>query len=44
MQHVRLGAMSSVACLDAEACVLIADQVLGGWTLKLQWQRDMLLA
>ncbi len=38
---VRLGATSRVAYLDAAACALAGDEVLGGCTLKLQWQRDM---
>jgi hypothetical protein len=31
--HSLLGAVSGVSCLDEQALVMIADEVLGGWGL-----------
>ena len=40
--HVRLGATSRVSTLNDMALVLIADEVLGGWSLLKLWQRERL--
>ena len=40
--HVRLGAASRVSSLNDVALVLIADEVLGGWSLLKLWQRERL--
>ena len=40
--HARLGAASKVSSLNNEALVLIADEVLGGWSLRKLWQRERL--
>jgi hypothetical protein len=40
--HGRLGAESSVALLDEQAVLLVADALMGGWRLQLQWQREAL--
>ncbi len=37
--HARLGAASGVSCLDEQALVMIADEVLGGWGLLKEWRR-----
>lgn len=36
-QHRRLGACSAVSWLDEQAVLLIADEVLGGWSLLKEW-------
>ena len=36
--HSRLGAGSMVSQLDEQALVLIADEVLGGWSLMREWR------
>jgi len=41
--HVRLGAASRVSSLNDVALVLIADEVLGGWSLLKMWQRERLV-
>jgi len=38
--HVRLGSASRVSSLNDVALVLIADEVLGGWSLLKLWQRQ----
>jgi len=40
--HVRLGEVSRVWSLNDVALVLIADEVLGGWSLLRLWQRERL--
>jgi len=40
--HVRLGAASHVSSLNDVALVLIADEVLGGWSLLKDWHRECL--
>ena len=40
--HARLGAESRVSSLNDVALVLIADEVLGGWSLLKLWQRERL--
>lgn len=40
--HARLGAGSQVSLLNAVALVLIADEVLGSWSLIQAWQRERL--
>ena len=40
--HARLGAASRVSSLNDVALVLIADEVLGGWSLLQLWQRERL--
>ena len=40
--HARLGAASWVSSLNDMALVLIADEVLGGWSLLKLWQRERL--
>ena len=40
--HARLGAASRVSWLNHAALVLIADEVLGGWSLLKLWQRERL--
>jgi len=40
--HARLGAASLVWSLNDVALVLIADEVMGGWSLRKMWQRDRL--
>jgi len=40
--HVRLGEASQVSSLNDVALVLIADEVLGGWSLLKLWQRERL--
>jgi len=41
--HVRLGAVSWVSSLNDVALVLIANEVLGGWSLLKMWQRERLV-
>ena len=38
--HRRLGAGSMVSQLDEQVLVLIADEVLGGWSLMREWQGE----
>ena len=38
--HARLGSASRVSSLNDVALVLIADEVLGGWSLLKMWQRQ----
>ena len=38
--QARLGAASCVSSLNELALVMIADEVLGGWTLRRQWARE----
>jgi hypothetical protein len=38
--HVRLGAESHVSTLDDVALFLIADEVLGMWSLLKHWKRE----
>jgi hypothetical protein len=38
--QTRMGAASCVSSLNELALVMIADEVLGGWTLHRQWERD----
>ena len=38
--QARLGAASCVSSLNELALVMIADEVLGGWTLRRQWERE----
>ena len=40
--YARLGAESRVSSLNDVALVLIADEVLGGWSLLKLWQRERL--
>jgi len=40
--HARLGTGSQVSLLNAVALVLIADEVLGSWSLIQAWQRERL--
>ena len=40
--HARLGAASKVSSLNDVALVLIADEVLGGWSLLKLWQCERL--
>jgi len=40
--HVRLGAASQVSSLSDAALVLVADEVLSGWTLLKLLQRERL--
>jgi len=40
--HAQLGAASRVSSLNDVALVLIADEVLGGWSLLKLWQRERL--
>jgi len=40
--HARLGAASWMSSLNDMALVLIADEVLGGWSLLKLWQRERL--
>ena len=40
--HARLGVVSRVSSLNDVALVLIADEVLGGWSLLKLWQRERL--
>ena len=35
--HTRLGAGSPVALLSEQELIIIADRVLGGWTLRAEW-------
>ena len=38
--HRRLGAGSMVSQLDEQVLVLVADEVLGGWSLMREWQEE----
>ena len=38
--QTRMGAASCVSSLNELALVMIADEVLGGWTLRRQWERE----
>ena len=38
--QARLCAASCVSSLNELALVMIADEVLGGWTLRRQWARE----
>jgi hypothetical protein len=38
--HGRLGARSMVSQLDEQLLVLVADEVLGGWSLMREWQEE----
>ena len=38
--HRRLGAGSMVSQLDEQLLVLVADKVLGGWSLKREWREQ----
>ena len=40
---MRLGAVSWVSSLNDVALVLIANEVLGGWSLLKMWQRERLV-
>jgi len=40
--HARMGAASQVSSLNVVVLVLIADEVLGGWSLLKLWQRERL--
>ena len=40
--HARLGAASQVSSLNDVALLLIADEVLGGWSLLKLWQCERL--
>ena len=37
--HMRLGAGSPVALLSEQELMIIADKVLGAWTLRTEWQQ-----
>ena len=38
--HARLGAASRVLVLDEQTLVMIADEVLGGWSLRKEWRQQ----
>eukprot|EP00802_Teleaulax_amphioxeia_P021194 Tamp_21529.p1 GENE.Tamp_21529~~Tamp_21529.p1 ORF type:complete len:167 (+),score=34.90 Tamp_21529:609-1109(+) len=38
--HARLGAASEVSRLDEQTLVMIADEVLGGWSLLREWRQQ----
>ena len=38
--HARLGAASRVLVLDEQTLVMIADEVLGGWSLLREWRQQ----
>ena len=38
--HVRLGAVSCVSWLNDQTLVMIADEVLGQWSLVKEWLHD----
>ena len=40
VSHTRLWAGSIVSQLDEQVLVLIADEVLGGWSLMREWQGE----
>jgi hypothetical protein len=38
--HFRLGAASPALALNDPVLVLIADEILGGWSLVKEWQGE----
>jgi len=40
--HERLGEVSQVSSIDESMLMHIANELLGGWSLKQQWQREQM--